>query len=140
METGVISCQCFLSLLKERIPSLQKRRRWNKADNNIQEGDVILKDHQTKTSDRHMGFIVKTFARSDGRVRRVEVKTVKVGSCKTFLRQVSEIVLPLSLKLDLIIVLVVFCILFLMVASFRCQVGSRDAPIHMSYFQSNIDI
>lgn len=85
----------------EYLPTLQKRKKWNKDERDLQEGDVvILKDHQTKRNDWPMGIIVKTFPSSDTRVRKVEVKITKDGSCKTFLRPVTETVLLLSPKTD----------------------------------------
>lgn len=43
-----------------------------------------------------MGLIVKTFPNSDKKVRKVEVRTVKDGTVKMFLRPVSEIVVLLA--------------------------------------------
>ena len=81
----------------EYLPTLQRRRKWQKAERNLHEGDiVILKDNQVQRNDWPMGVIVKTFPSADGRVRKVEIKTAKGGSCKTFLRPVSETVLLLS--------------------------------------------
>ncbi|XP_041717582.2 uncharacterized protein LOC121549770 [Coregonus clupeaformis] len=84
---------------KEYLPILQNSRKWQKEMPNLREGDIVmLRDSQVKKNDWPMGIIVKTFPGSDGKVRKVEVKTTKDGSCKTFLRPVSETVLLLSPK------------------------------------------
>ena len=78
----------------EYLPTLQGRRKWQKEERNLRNGDiVILKDEQVTRNEWPMGIIIKTFPGTDGRVRKVEVKTAKDGSCKTFLRPVSQIVL-----------------------------------------------
>nr|XP_020483745.2 uncharacterized protein LOC109978925 [Labrus bergylta] len=81
----------------EYLPSLQKRRKWQKEIHNLQAGDiVILKDKQVKRNYWPLGIVVKTFPSADGKVRKVEIKTANDGSFKTFLRPVSETVLLLS--------------------------------------------
>ncbi|XP_063743151.1 uncharacterized protein LOC134866887 [Eleginops maclovinus] len=85
----------------EYLPTLQKRRKWEKEKRNLKEGDVILlKNDQLQRNDWPMGVIVKTFPGTDGRVRKVEIKTARDGSSKTFLRPVSEVVLLLSPETD----------------------------------------
>ncbi|XP_037609979.1 uncharacterized protein LOC119478948 [Sebastes umbrosus] len=62
----------------EYIPTLQRRRKWQKEEHNLHEGDiVILKDNQVKRNEWPMGIIVKTFPSTDGRVRKVEIKTAR---------------------------------------------------------------
>ncbi|XP_037393887.1 uncharacterized protein LOC119263246 [Pygocentrus nattereri] len=85
----------------EYLPTLQRRRKWEKEKRNLKEGDVVLlKNDQLQRNDWHMGIIIKTFPSADGRVRKVEIKTAKDGSSKTFLRPVSEVVLLLSPETD----------------------------------------
>ncbi|XP_033867815.3 uncharacterized protein LOC117407211 [Acipenser ruthenus] len=86
---------------KEYLPTLQSRRKWQKEKPNLKEGDIVmLKDSQVKRNDWPMGIVVKTFPGRDGKVRKVEVKTAREGSCKTFLRPVSETVLLHSPETD----------------------------------------
>ncbi|XP_041095804.1 uncharacterized protein LOC121307644 [Polyodon spathula] len=86
---------------KEYLPTLQSRRKWQKEKPNLKERDIVmLTDSQVKRNDWPMGIVVKTFPGRDGKVRKVEVKTARQGSCKTFLRPVSETVLLFSPETD----------------------------------------
>ncbi|XP_041115383.1 uncharacterized protein LOC121320779 [Polyodon spathula] len=79
---------------KEYLSTLQSRRKWQKEKPNLKEGDIVmLRDSQVKRNDWPMGIVVKTFPGRDGKVRKVEVKTARQGSCKTFLHPVSKTVL-----------------------------------------------
>lgn len=81
----------------EYLSTLQSRRKWTKDKPNVKEGDVVLlKDSQAHRNERPLGLVVKTLPSSDNRVRKVEVRIVKDGTAKVFLRPVSEIVLLLS--------------------------------------------
>ncbi|KAI4896990.1 hypothetical protein NFI96_001373, partial [Prochilodus magdalenae] len=52
----------------EYLPTLQRRRKWEKEKRNLKEGDVIiLKNDQLQRNDWPMGVIVKTFPSADGR-------------------------------------------------------------------------
>lgn len=55
-----------------------------------------MKDSQTYRNEWPMGLVVKALPSSDKRVRKVEVRTVKDGLAKLFLRPVTEIVVLLS--------------------------------------------
>ncbi|XP_042281759.1 uncharacterized protein LOC121906755 [Thunnus maccoyii] len=82
---------------REYLPTLQHRRKWNKSHPNLQEGDlVLLKDSQAARNNWPMAIITKAFSGSDGRVRKVELKTTDQGHSKTFFRPVSEVVLLLA--------------------------------------------
>jgi hypothetical protein len=82
---------------REYLATLQGRRKWQNERPNLLVGDVVLlKNSQAKRNDWPMGMVVKTFPGSDGRVRKVEVKVVKEGSSKVFLRPISDVVLLLS--------------------------------------------
>lgn len=62
-------------------------------------GDVVLmKDPQVKRTEWPAGVVIKTFPSQDHRVRKVEVKVVKHGTPKVYLRPVSEVVLLLHPK------------------------------------------
>lgn len=56
----------------------------------------MLKDSQAHRNEWPMGLVVKVLPSSDNRVRKVEVRTVKDGTAKVFLRPVSETVVLLS--------------------------------------------
>ena len=62
--------------LKEYLPCLTVRSKWNQEQRNLQEGDLILlKTDDAPRSHWPSGRVVKTFPGSDGRVRMAEVKT-----------------------------------------------------------------
>ncbi len=82
---------------KEYLTTLQNRRKWQNESSNLQTGDVVLlKSIQAKRNDRPMGIVLETIPGKDGRVRKVEVKVVKDGSAKVFLRPISDVVLLMS--------------------------------------------
>jgi len=81
----------------EYLSTLQSRRKWTKDKPNVKEGDVVLlKDSQAHRNEWPMGLIVKVLPSSDNRVRKVEVRIVKDGTAKVFLRPVAEVVVLLS--------------------------------------------
>ncbi|XP_063758693.1 uncharacterized protein LOC134877201 [Eleginops maclovinus] len=81
----------------EYLSTLQSRRKWTEDKPNVKEGDVVLlKDSQVSRNEWPMGLVVKTLPSSDNRVRKVELRIVKDGTNKVFLRPVSEIVVLLS--------------------------------------------
>ena len=74
---------------------MRKKRQGEKR--NVQEGDVVLlKDGQVKCNDWPIGLIVRTLQSSDNRVRKAEVKIMKQGVAKTYLRPVTEVTVLLS--------------------------------------------
>ncbi len=82
---------------KEYLTTLQNRRKWQNESSNLQTGDVVLlKSIQAKRNDWPMGIVLETIPGKDGRVRKVEVKVVKDGSAKVFLRPISDVVLLMS--------------------------------------------
>lgn len=81
----------------EYLSGLQKRRKWRTAKPNLQNGDVVLlKDAQEKRNDWPVGIITKTYPSEDGKVRKIEVKIIKKGEPRFFLRPVTEVVLLVS--------------------------------------------
>ncbi len=79
---------------RDYLATLQVRRKWMEGKRNLQEGDVVLlKDSNVKRNEWPIGLIVKTIPSSDNRVRKVEVKIIKEGSAKVYLRPISEVVL-----------------------------------------------
>lgn len=80
----------------EYICCRQSRRKWKDEKTNLQDGDVVLlKDNQAKRHDWPVGLITKTFPSDDGKVRKVEVRIIKEGSPRLFLRPASEVILIL---------------------------------------------
>lgn len=53
------------------------------------------KDDTVKRNDWPLGMVVNTFSGTGNKVRKVEVKMAKGGTCKTLLHPVTEIVLLL---------------------------------------------
>lgn len=81
----------------EYLSTLQNRRKWTEERPNITVGDIVLiKDCQAHRNVWPVGIVVRTLPDADRKVRKVEVKTVKDGMAKVFLRPISEIVVLLS--------------------------------------------
>nr|XP_055056164.1 uncharacterized protein LOC129440699 [Misgurnus anguillicaudatus] len=86
---------------REYLSTLQNRRKWQREERNLQPGDVVLlKEGQVQRNDWPMGIIQKSFPGNDGRVRKVEVKTIKTGIPKVYLRPISDTVLLLPSKME----------------------------------------
>ncbi len=84
---------------RDYLATLQVRRKWTEEKRNLQEGDVVLlMDSNVKRNEWPIGLIVKTIPSSDNRVRKVELKIIKEGSAKVYLRPISEVVLLLPGK------------------------------------------
>lgn len=78
----------------EYLATLQPRRKWQAAQPSLQIGNIVLlKDNQPKRNEWPTGLVVNTFPGQDGRVCKVEVRVVKGGSPKVYLRPASEAVL-----------------------------------------------
>ncbi|XP_037305223.2 uncharacterized protein LOC119194863 [Pungitius pungitius] len=81
----------------EYLHTLQPRRKWRTASRNLQVGDIVLlKQSQSHRNEWPMGQVTSTFPSSDGKVRKIEVRTTSQGKVKTFLRPISEVVLLLQ--------------------------------------------
>ncbi len=84
---------------QEYLPILQKRCKWTESRANLQVGDIVLlKDSTLSRNDWPMAMITNTFPGTDGRVRKVEVKTTSQGTTKRFFRPISQVILLLSKK------------------------------------------
>ncbi len=58
---------------------------------NVQEGDVVLlKDPQVKCNEWPIGLDTKVIPSDDGKVRKIEVKTIKQGTAKVYIRPISS--------------------------------------------------
>ncbi|XP_047444585.1 uncharacterized protein LOC125010221 [Mugil cephalus] len=79
---------------QEYLATLQPRKKWRTDRRNLQVGDVVLlKDSQATRSEWPTGLIVKTVPSQDNRIRKVEVRVVKKGTPKVYLRPISEVIL-----------------------------------------------
>ncbi|XP_026036546.1 uncharacterized protein LOC113029762 [Astatotilapia calliptera] len=79
---------------REYLSGLQGRRKWRASKPNLQIGDVVLlKEGQENRIDWPLGLVTKTFPSQDGRVRKIEVKIIRSGECRVYLRPISEVVL-----------------------------------------------
>lgn len=58
-----------------------------------------MKDDTVKRHDWPTGLVTRTFPSDEGKVRKVEVKVIKDGVPKLYLRPVSEVVLFLQKNL-----------------------------------------
>lgn len=82
---------------QEYLATLQPRRKWQADRPSLQIGDVVLlKDSQAKRNEWPTGLVVNTFPGQDNRVRKVEVRVVKGGSPRVYLRPTSDLVLLLK--------------------------------------------
>ncbi|XP_074485799.1 uncharacterized protein LOC141764441 [Sebastes fasciatus] len=82
---------------QEYLATLQTRRKWKGERPNIQEGDVVLlKDCQVKRNEWPVGLVVQAIPSADNKVRKVEVRIMKQGTAKTYLRPVTEVIVLLS--------------------------------------------
>jgi hypothetical protein len=62
--------------LKEYLPTLQKRKRWQNQPDNLQVGDIVqLVDKGFTRGDWPIGRVVETHPGEDGKVRVVTVQT-----------------------------------------------------------------
>lgn len=79
---------------QEYLTTLQPRKKWHTDRRNLQVGDVVLlKDSQARRTEWPTGLVVKPVPSKDNMVRKVEVKVVKQGTPKVYLRPIAEVVL-----------------------------------------------
>ncbi|XP_073459912.1 uncharacterized protein [Aquarana catesbeiana] len=82
---------------KQYLSNLQTRNKWQDSKPNLQPGAIVLmKDSQSKRNEWPLGLITQVFPSEDGNVRKVELKVIRQGQPKLFLRPVSELILLLS--------------------------------------------
>lgn len=85
-----LACQFWKRWLREYLPLLQSRHKWDKLKRNIQVGDVVLvADQSTPRGLWPMGLVTHTEPGSDGLVRTVRIKT----RSSHLLRPVTKVVL-----------------------------------------------
>ncbi|XP_039658089.1 uncharacterized protein LOC120560045 [Perca fluviatilis] len=81
----------------EYLSTLHPRRKWHRTHRNLQPGDVVLlKQSPAPRNEWPMALVTSTFPSSDGKVRKIEVKTSSQGTSRTYLRPISDIVLLLE--------------------------------------------
>ena len=81
-QTQAIINQVWSRWLREYLPTLIARKKWNQSSRNAKVGDLVLiVDEKTQRGDWPLARIVKTFPRKDNTVRVCEVKT-KAGVYK----------------------------------------------------------
>lgn len=79
---------------QEYLTTLQSRKKWINDKRDMQVGDVVLlKDDQTKRNEWPIGLIVKNIPSQDNKIRKVEVRVVKQGAPRIYLRPVSQLIL-----------------------------------------------
>lgn len=76
---------------QEYLLNLQTRRKRTDEKQNVQE-----KDSQVKCNKCPVGLVGKVIPSGDGKIHEVEVKIVKQGTAKIYLRPVSEVNVLLS--------------------------------------------
>ena len=81
-QTQVIINQVWSRWLREYLPTLIARKKWNQSSRNAKVGDLVLiVDEKTQRGDWPLARIVKTFPGKDNTVRVCKVKT-KAGVYK----------------------------------------------------------
>ncbi|XP_039475121.1 uncharacterized protein LOC120442556 [Oreochromis aureus] len=82
---------------REYLQTLQLRRKWQESSPNIERGDVVLmKDDRTCRNDWPMALVMNTFPGGDGNVCKIEIRVVRDGVAKVFLRPITEVVMVLK--------------------------------------------
>lgn len=77
----------------EYLQSLQVRRKWKDTRDNIQVGDVVLlKDSDAHRNHWPTGVAERVFPSKDGLVRKLEVRVIKDGQSRIYVRPISEII------------------------------------------------
>lgn len=68
--------ECWMRWLREYLPSLNTRSKWQKSEKPLKQGDMVLiLDNNTERNQWKKGIIIRTFPGTDGHVRTVEVQT-----------------------------------------------------------------
>lgn len=69
------------------------RRKWKDTRDNIQVGDVVLlKDRDAHRNHWPTGLVERVFPSKDGLVRKLEVRVIKDGQSRIYVRPISEII------------------------------------------------
>ena len=78
---------------REYLHTLQSRRKWANEHKSLQVGDIVLmKDHVMGRLYWPIGRVEKVFPSEDGRIRKIEVRTVRDGKVVNYVRPVVEVI------------------------------------------------
>lgn len=89
-QTQILADHFWKRWLREYIPALQERQKWNRIRRNAEVGDIVLLiDHSIPRGKWLLGRVLKTFPGRDGLVRTVEVKT----QSSTLIRPIQKLCL-----------------------------------------------
>ena len=81
-QVQVLINQVWARWLRDCLPTLISRKKWNQSTRNVRAGDLVLVvDEKTQRGDSPLARIMKTFPGKDDTVRVCEVKT-KAGQYK----------------------------------------------------------
>lgn len=82
---------------REYLQCLQPRQKWRQDRPNVKQGDIVLlKEKHTLRNEWPKGIIIEAIEGTDGRVRKVVVRTIKDGTAVSYTRPITEIVVLLS--------------------------------------------
>ena len=89
-QTQVVVNQVWNRWLKEYLPALIERKKWNLPSHNLSVGDLVLViDEKTQRGDWPLGHVTRIFPRKDDTVRVCEVKT----KCGLYKKPVTKLAL-----------------------------------------------
>lgn len=72
------------------LSTLQNCKKWTESHRNLQEGDIVLlKDNQAARNNWLLAVVKKAIRGADGKIPKVELKTVDQGQPKTYLRPMT---------------------------------------------------
>lgn len=78
---------------RDDIQTLQVRRKWNKVEDNIRVGDIVmLKNNDVGRNCWPIGRIITVYPSADGLVRKAEICITKCGERSTYIRPVVNMV------------------------------------------------
>lgn len=78
---------------RDDIQTLQVRRKWNKVEDNIRVGDIVmLKNNDVGINCWPIGHIITVYPSADGLVRKSEICITKCGERSTYIRPVVNMV------------------------------------------------
>ncbi len=88
-HSQILSDQFWKRFLRNYLPELQVRQKWQREAENLQPGTVVMiVDHQLPRAQWPVGQVTKVFPREDGRARTAEVEVKK----KAYLRPVTRLI------------------------------------------------
>ena len=90
-QTQILADHFWRRWLKEYVPALQERQKWQRPRRNAQVGDLVLVvDKDLPRGKWHLGRIVRVIHGKDGLVRTVDEKT---GPSSSLLRPIQKLCL-----------------------------------------------